>query len=661
MTGLSCALRSPSQRRPAGSISSNVNLMNVRSAITAMLAITLLAPASAAAGTPESTVPRVTIAMLPPGTDIEAIAGAVPGIAPGLLGAGIGEVPSAQTYLDISQGNRLSEALYADSLPPIQVSGDRVPEPVWQRVRSRAADAPAEIVPGLLASTLHDHGIPVAAAAGTGSAALIAVDRGGGIARARGCEPGSCPGVTVVSTDLDGLATLAERVEGEDLLIALEQPPADRELLAAGILGAGFEHGDLTSDSTRMRGYVISTDLLPTILDRYGVAASEEQVSGRTIVTSGEQADPAAVVARGDRLLVVRDRRSAVLGVNLVIWIGLTLLAAAIWRRRGARIGLSLLAAAIALVPALLLLTAALAPSLTAERLLVGAAAPLLAAALLLAARALAPARPAYAAFAAAAALSIGAEAIDIVFGSPLTTLSVIGPNPALGVRFFGIGNELEATIGVLLMLGTGAALSALRPRAAPARIAAAIALVTIAAVLVFAPGRLGADVGAAITFPAGGAVAVIVALRLEPKRAALVIAAPLLAVALLVAIDLLTGGDAHLSRSVLGAGDAGDLADVVTRRIEAALNSFPSYAGSPFFIAALVAIAVGVALRRRIISLTRDDRAAQAGLAGAIAATLIGTLANDSAAQVLMVGTGLIAAFVGLAWAVRARSDDLG
>ncbi len=636
--------------------------MNVRSAITAMLALASLAPAPApAAAEPASAAvgPRVTIAMLPRGTDVEAIAAAAGGIAPGLLGAGIGGVPSAQTYLDISQGNRLAESLYPDSLAPVRISRDGVPEPVWRQLRSRAADAPAEIVPGLLASTLRAGGVAAAAATGTGSAALIAADRRGRIDRSHGCEPGSCPGLTVVSSDRSGLATLAERVEDDDLLIAIERPAADRELLAIGILGAGFEHGDLTSASTRMRGYVIATDLLPTILDRYGIAVPDEEVSGRLIETTGDEADAAAVSDRGDRLLVVRDRRSAVLGFNLMVWVGLVLFATVIWRRRAARVALPLLATATALVPATLLLTAALAPPATAERLLVGVGAPLAAAVLLLAARAIAPARAGYAAFAAAAALSIVAEAIDIALGSPLTTLSVIGPNPALGVRFFGIGNELEATIAALLMLGTGAALSSLRPSASPARIAAAIALVTIAAVLVFAPGRLGADVGAAITFPAGAAVATIVALRLEPKRAALLIAAPVLALALLLAIDLLSGGDAHLSRSVLGAGSVGDLVDVVRRRVEVALRSFPSYAGSAYFIAALAAIAAAIAGRRRIASWLAGDRAAQAGLAGAIGATAIGTLANDSAAQVLMVGTGFIAAFIGLAWAVREGADD--
>ncbi len=99
------------------------------------------------------------------------------------------------------------------------------------------------------------------------------------------------------------------------------------------------------------------------------------------------------------------------------------------------------------------------------ERLLVGAGAPIVAALLLWGAgRRLPPDRARYAAFAIATGVSLLVTAIDVLIGSPLTTLSLVGPSPGLGVRFFGIGNELEATIGCLLALGSGAAVTALAP-----------------------------------------------------------------------------------------------------------------------------------------------------------------------------------------------------
>jgi hypothetical protein len=172
--------------------------------------------------------------------------------------------------------------------------------------------------------------------------------------------------------------------------------------------------------------------------------------------------------------------------------------------------------------------------------------------------------------------------------------------------------------------------------------------------VLAFAPGRFGADVGAAITFPAGAAATVVVALRLGVRKAALVIAAPIAALAALVVFDIVIPGDSHLTRSVLSAGGLDDLGDVFDRRITLAARSFPRYLGSPFFIAALAAIAVAIVFRRRVISWFAGRPAALAGTAGAVTATIVGTLANDSAALLLMIGTGYVAAYCGLTWGSR-------
>ena len=80
-------------------------------------------------------------------------------------------------------------------------------------------------------------------------------------------------------------------------------------------------------------------------------------------------------------------------------------------------------------------------PGQTAEMLTTMFGAPMLAA------LTLAPLRG-YRALAVASALTVLAYAVDVVAGSPLTALSLLGPNPGLGVRFYGIGNELEALLG---------------------------------------------------------------------------------------------------------------------------------------------------------------------------------------------------------------------
>ena len=559
------------------------------------LALLLLAPAVGSADEPE---PRVTIAMLPRGTTVEQIAKAVPGISPGVLSAGLSRVPASQTYLDIGQGTRLFTSLYGDELPPVYVTGNRVPGDLWDKVLARADSGPARIEPGLLATSLDAAGIAVRAGQLAGAAGVIGVNADGRVLRSRDCEPGDCPGVTVISTRLGPLRQIAARMSGDDMLIALERPPAKRVLLAIGVAGDGFGDGDLTSASTRRDGYVLSTDLLPTILARYGLEVPDH-VAGRAIETTGGTPDAAGVAHLEDRLGQVGERRWRVLFVNLLIWLGCCAVATAAFRRRGAAAALITLAVAIAYVPALLLIGAATMPSVLVERLLVGVGAPVCALLTILLLRRRLADRAPFGAYALAALISVGATAVDIVVGSPLTALSLMGPNLSVGVRFFGIGNELESTIAALLLLGAAAGVAAIRPADPSRAMAAATVVVTVLAVLVFAPGRFGADVGAAITFPAGAAAAVIVALRLRGRQAFLVIAAPVIALAVLVAIDLLSGGDSHLSESVLGAGGIDDLKDVFERRIVLGARTFPKYLDSPFFIAALAGIALGIVFRQ--------------------------------------------------------------
>jgi hypothetical protein len=622
-----------------------------------VLLVSLGLPAASPAAAPQDQ-PRVTIAMLPSSTTVEELSAAVPDAATAVLSAGIGIVPASQTYLDIGQGARLASSLYPEFVPPLYVTGNRVSALRWREVRDRAADAPADIEPGLLASELKSAGVPIAARPLAGSPALIAVDEYGRVRRTSQCESGECTGVSVTSVTLAELPGLAARAteRPDDLLIALERPPADRELLAVGIAGAGFSGGGtLTSQSTRMDGYVLSTDVLPTILAIYGLPVPDA-VSGRAIETTGS-GDAAEVADRELRLSEVDERRAPVLGFNLVAWVVLGLVATLIGGRAAARAVLVLLPTAMASIPALLLLAVALDASELTERLLVGIGAPLAAGLLLVACRRLGDRAP-FAAFAVAAAVSVLAVAIDVIAGSPLTALSLLGPNPGFGVRFYGIGNELEATIAALLLLGCGAAVTALAPRDPARAVAIVVAVCVLAAVLVFAPGRFGADVGAAITFPAGAAGAIIAALRLRRSRALLVVAAPVLALLGLIGIDLALGGDAHLSRSVLEAGGLDEVGDVLERRIRLGAGSFPNYIDSPFFILSLVAIVTAVAFRRRIASWFAERPAAAAGTVGAISATVVGTLANDSAALLLMVGTGFVAAYCGLAWATARETD---
>jgi hypothetical protein len=129
------------------------------------------------------------------------------------------------------------------------------------------------------------------------------------------------------------------------------------------------------------------------------------------------------------------------------------------------------------------------------------------------------------------------------------------------------------------------------------------------------------------------------------------VIAVPLLAIAALMGIDLALGGDAHLSRSVLEAGGLDELGQVIERRVRLSADSFSRNALNPSMFACVSLIVAGIVLRDRIGAWFTGRPAALAGLLGGIAATIVGTLANDSGALVLMIGTAYSSLFVAFAW----------
>ncbi|HEU5143204.1 MAG TPA: hypothetical protein VFU04_08615 [Solirubrobacterales bacterium] len=411
----------------------------------------------------------------------------------------------------------------------------------------------------------------------------------------------------------------------------------------------------------------------------------------------GFEGDPLAVVrdaAPDDRLWDVAGRRGPVVGVAWLVWLGVFAVAFLGDRERAGRLAAKLLALSLAYLPLVLLVGAALEPGVGQERLLVAAGCPALAAVTVASFGPAALGRPrkagrwldggigraeprgdvkrgrGYRALAVACAASVLASAADLVAGSPLIQLSLAGPNPAAGHRYYGIGNELEALLVVLVLVGTGAALTGwagphrrlttpeggrspmrdARTEAPPAG-PAVFVVVAVVFAFVFAYGRYGADVGAAIVLPLGGAIA---AALLAGRRdlALWALAVPIPALLLLAAADLLSGSDAHLTKTVLQANGGGDVLGVVGRRLREAGESF----GRPLLLAGLPLVLLSAALvwlrRDRVAAWLRGVPAMRAGMAGALAATAAGTIANDSGALLLELGGLYLLAFLGFAWA---------
>jgi hypothetical protein len=369
---------------------------------------------------------------------------------------------------------------------------------------------------------------------------------------------------------------------------------------------------------------------------------------GQAIRSEGS-VDPAAIEARGARMAVVSTRRGPVIGWSLLAWVlalGLVVLVA----RSLAPVAVRLTGLAVVYLPVMLLVGAALEPAQYPEMLIVMLGAPVLAAITLALLRD-------YRALAVAAAVTIGAYALDAILGSPLSSLSLLGPNPGLGVRFYGIGNELESLLSVLVVGGIGAALAGFAPRLSPGRCAAVFLVGGLFFAGIFASGKFGADVGAAIDFPMGVAVAALVVTGGRRRWILLVILIPLAVLALLALADLLTGANSHFTRSVLDAGGLHSLGDTAQRRLEQTARSFVR----PVLLVALPVVAIGVlvaVLRRATLAdWVRDVPAMRAALIGAVVATIVATLANDSGALLLEIGAAYLLVFLGWAWAEGGRS----
>ena len=594
-----------------------------------------------AAGSSASAAPHrsVDLLWLPARTTVAQLAAL--GYSPGLMSAGLGTVPPGQTFLDVGAGNRVFDSLYDEALPPPPAQPIQPACGRWFAAAvKRAATAPDEIEPGLLGRELGGRGINVGTA-GESSCPL------GGRNGLRHQETGQ-PYFESEDATLQTARLFGERVSPLKLVIAVARPTGESgEPIAIGIAGRGF-HGNLTSDTTRTNGYVLSTDVAPTILEFFGLGVPD-QMTGQAIRSEGS-VDPGAIESLGARMAVVSHRRGPVIGLSLLAWVLAALLLVAVSRGALARVAVRLLGLSVVYLLLALLLAAALEWSQYAEMALVMVAAPAFAALTLAALHD-------YRALAVAAGLTVVAYALDAIAGSPLSALSLLGPNPGLGVRFYGIGNELEASLAVLIVGGIGAGLAGFFPRLSPGRCAAAFLVIGLVFAGIFASGEFGADVGAAIDFPIGVAVAAVVVTGGRARRIALVVLVPVIVLVLLALADLVTGANSHFTRSVLDAGGLHSLGDTAQRRLEQTANSF----ARPVLLVVLplVAILAVVAWLRRatLAGWVRDVPAMRAALLGAVAATIVATLANDSGALLLEIGAAYLLVFLGWAWAEGGRS----
>jgi hypothetical protein len=610
----------------------------------------------------------VVLAFLPTASDAaaESELASVPTLSTGLLSATQGNYTTAQLLLDVTQGARVSYSAYSPPQPPtLSLQGNQVVP--WSSLLTRAHGAPQLLQPGLLAGAIPGGGAYAGSASGstgTGNVdGVVGADRTGHIAAVSLGSATTLPARiaalrehhALVVADLAAgaagyaqLRLLSAARPASELLIILERAPdeAGHELLwiAVGGLGGGRT---LTSTTTEQRGLVAAIDLAPTIL-RHLHLRVPAAVRGQPLRTDGVF-DGSYLRGLKARLEVVYARRLPALACLLAVWMALLSLAslplsdpqAQRTRRRWVlRVG----ALALLWTPAAELLPAALEPSRAVEYAMLVATCFLLGA---LSDRLLAwPRAPIAPALTAVLALSI-----DALAGTQLLIRSLLGPDPSFGARFYGIGNELKSGLAVMVFAAVAAALyPAVRGR----RGAAAMALAGIALAVVEGSARIGAGVGGVILVSAGTAVATALLIpgRLTRKRALIVMISPVVGLVALAALDLATAhGSGHFTGSVLHARSAGDVRDIIVRRYGAAYEELKHGLMPVATALALIAAALGVSRRERLLHPVGGDPAWLAAFGGGLTAGVVGALSEDSGPVLLVVAVFALLCVLAYLW----------
>ncbi len=606
----------------------------------------------------------------------QATLASVHGLSIGIMSATQGAYSTPQFLLDVTQGARIASSAYTRALRPLSLSASGAGAVVvgWRAASRRAEDAPQLLRPGLLASQIPG-GAGYAGIAGTDDIdGVAAADRDGYVAEA---SLGAAPTLLartgalsrakrLVVVDLPAgapgyrdLRALSEERPAGGLLIVVQRvaDSPGHELLwvaAAGLPGGGGR--ELSSQTTNQRGLIASVDLAPTILDHLGLRPIPADMRGDPIHTDGAL-DSSSLRGLERRLEVIGGRRLKALGFLLLAWALLILGSARGPRARAwaMRTG----ALAVLWAPVAVLLPAALEPGAAVEYATIALGCLLLGALT----DALIPWPRAPLAPAIVALVSL---AVDALAHTQLLMRSLLGPNPILGARFYGIGNELKSGLAVLVLAAVAAALYPLgaregAPPTARARRRAAITMAAAGVVLAVVEGsaRIGAGVGGVILVSAAFAVATVMLAEgaVTRRRALIVLISPIVALVALAALDLATAhGTGHYTGSILHARSAGDLRDVIVRRYKAAWGELHNHAMPVATAVAFLYAAVGLRRRERLLAPVGQDPVWQAAFAGGLTAGVVGALVEDSGPVLLVVAVFALGCLASYLWGRPAR-----
>ncbi|MCK0112180.1 hypothetical protein MWU75_08530 [Ornithinimicrobium sp. F0845] len=547
------------------------------------------------------------------------------GASAGLIVRGAHELTCpADGWLTLSAGQRAAadddgvqdcaevpEVVTGEASTPARIGDVEATIPEWNSWVEAAARRPLDAELGSLGSAVEADGRCIRA--GGALAALGAAGTEGEVSQYAESEltayqPGVCH-VTLldagVIADPAEAGTLDARLD-----VLLDRLPDDATLVVAGLAdrdgraGAravvvwreGMEPGVLHSPTTRQDGLVQTTDLTATVLTLAGVPVPEA-VSGLPVSVQADDGTASdRVGSRQDLTAGINGAKALaipVLGIGCLLALVALGALALTGRRTGVRVlGLAAMAFPSASFlaglfpwwrgsPQWLTLTVVLVV-LVAAHVAVAVAGPW---------RHHPVGPPAI-----VAALTVVVVGVDVILGSRLALISILGAQPITAGRFYGMGNVGYGVFAVSGLLLAGLLAVLVRSRRGTRRVEAVlvVGVLGLLLVLVDGAGSWGADFGGvpALVVALGVLGLAAAEIRLTPVRALLIGAGALVVAALLMFVDWLRPADSrtHLGNFLQSVIDGGAI-DIVLRKLDQSLGILVRYPVS--WVAALVLVVV--------------------------------------------------------------------
>lgn len=429
---------------------------------------------------------------------------------------------------------------------------------------------------------------------------------------------------------------IAEMNQDRDLLLVVVPTPwQDTErydrMTPIVAYGAGIKQGYLTSPTTRRSGVVLNTDIAPTVLDFFGIKPPLT-ISGRPMQYVPAENTLPSLLAMDRQLELTYDARPYVQkGYIFYQLILLVLSLFFIFWRLTVRDYLKPFLLSVMVVPLVYLLLPLLPqPGLPALGL------QLVVMTVLLTMLVLLLQRFGFDPFTFICLATAGALLLDTLAGSPLQKTSVLGYDPIVGARFYGMGNEYMGILIGSLIVGVSSLFTVLTNYK---RILLPLfGAIFLLAVYIMAAPRLGTNVGGTIASASAFLVTflLLAGVRFNMKTVLLAAGGVFLVVTAFVLYDVRRPPEvqSHMGRAaaLIAAGGIDEVAKIILRKSEMSIKLIKYTIWSRIFLASLGSLAL---LFYRPMGVMASVKAKYPylyrGFIGVIVGSMVALVFNDS------------------------------